>query len=49
MRPWWFNLGVDWSSENVINGKKFYATKEGCLVIHSDGKTIQYFSSTWFE
>lgn len=46
---WWFNLGVDWTTGNVINGKKFYHCKNGCLIIHPDGKTIQWFSDRWFD
>lgn len=48
-RPWYFLLNVDWSTGNVINGKKFYATAEGCLIIHPDGRTVQYLRNSWFD
>ncbi len=47
-RPWFFSLGVDWSSFNTINGKRFYNCAKGCLVVHPD-KTLQFFNDTWFN
>jgi len=47
---WWFRLEVDFkNSGNVINGKKFYACKNGCLIIHADGKTIQFIANSFLE
>lgn len=44
---WWFCLEVDWESGNVINGKKFYACKNGCLIIHPCG-TKQFLRNDWY-
>ena len=34
MTPWYFNLGVDFSSLRVINGVRFYACQDGVLIIY---------------
>jgi len=50
VKPWWFFLKVDWDSGNVINGKKFYHCEVGgCLIIHEDGKTIQFIKNGWYD
>lgn len=47
---WWMRLDVDWTSGNVIDGKKFYhCNNGGCLVIHPDKKTVQFFGIGWFD
>jgi hypothetical protein len=48
MTNWWFYLEIDWNSITIIDGVKYYATKDGCLKLFPDG-VIQYITNGWYK